>query len=90
METTSQAYEVREKLAMLEKELVKATPNIKGLLREIHRELKTDPELVTILTDEQCRTLIRGLKKQTAVEISTKVLSKTPKKAMNKMTVADL
>lgn len=88
--STDQAFEVREKLATLEAQLLETTPQIKDLLREIHRHLKADPDVVTILSEEECAVLIRGLKKQTGIEISTKALNKTPKKALSKLTVSDL
>ena len=82
-----QAFEVREKLAQLEASLLEATPNMPSLLRDIHRTLKADPDVVTILTEEECSILVRGLKKQTATEIATTSLKKGGKKAMAKMQV---
>jgi len=49
-----QAFEVREKLAQLEAALLTTTPNMAGLLRDIHRSLKADPDVVTILTEAEC------------------------------------
>jgi len=85
-----QAYEVREKLAQLEAALLQATPEMPTLLRDIHRSLKADPDVVTILSEEECSILVRGLKKQTATEIATKATKKKGGKAMSKMTTADL
>ena len=82
----SQAFEVQEKLASLEDMLVKGTPNIATLLRDIHRQLKSDPAVVTLLSEEECSILVRGLKKQTSTEIATSAKAK-PKKAMKKMEV---
>ena len=87
--STNQAFEVREKLAQLEDALLNATPNMPTLLRDIHRNLKADPEIVTILTEEECSVLVRGLKKQTNTEIATSAV-KSGKKAISKMTTADL
>ena len=87
---TSQAFQIREKLAQLEEKLVANVPGIAGLLRDIHRALKNDPDVVTILSEDECATLVNGLKKQTKTEIATKVLKTGGKKAMNKMTVLDL
>lgn len=82
----SQAFEVQEKLAQLEEQLLSATPNMPMLLRDIHRQLKADPAIVTLLSEEECAILVKGLKKQTATEIVTKAKAK-PKKAMAKMEV---
>lgn len=87
MNQPDQAFQVREKLAFLEESLLKTTPNIASLLRDIHQTLKADPDVVTILTDEECSILVRGLKKQTATEIATKAVKKGGKKAMSKMQV---
>ncbi len=85
-----QAYQVREKLAQLEEALLSKTPNMPTLLRDIHRELKADPDVVTLLSEEECSILVRGLKKQTATVIATSAVKKGTKKAMSKMTVSDL
>lgn len=95
METSStnqsnQAFEVREKLAQLEEALLSATPNMPTILRDIHRNLKADPDIVTILSEQECSILVQGLKKVTATEIASTVSAKKPKKALSKMTLADL
>lgn len=87
---SNQAFEVQEKLAKLEEALLAGTPNMPVLLRDIHRTLKSDPDVVTILSEEECSILVRGLLKQTATAIATAVVKKAPKKAMSKMTVSDL
>lgn len=84
-----QAFEVREKLAALEEQLNQVQPNIATNLRDIHRILKQDPDVVTLLSEEECSILVRGLKKQTGTTIATTVKKKTTK-AASKMTVADL
>jgi len=88
MET--KAFEVQEKLALLEAALVESTPNIATLLRDIHKSLKNDPDTVSILSEEECSILVQGLKKQTNTEIAAKAIKKMPKKALNKTTLADL
>lgn len=90
METQDQAYIVREKLAQLDSLLETAAPGMPTLLREIHQILKKDPDMVTLLSEEECNIVVRGLKKQTATEIATAAVKKGAKKALSKMTVADL
>jgi len=87
---TDQAYEVSEKLAQLEQALLEQTPNMPTLLRSIHSHLKKDPDIVTLLSESECAILVQGLKKQTATVVATKAIKKKPKKALSKMTVADL
>ncbi|RLE97816.1 MAG: hypothetical protein DRJ63_08590 [Thermoprotei archaeon] len=84
------AFEIKEKLANLEQALLEASPNMATKLRDIHRNLKADESLVSLLSEEECSVLVRGLKKQTATEIATSVVKRKPKKAMAKMTLADL
>lgn len=89
-EQESQAYEIKEKLAELEQSLLNKTPNMPTLLRVIHSQLKKDPAIVTLLSEEECSILVQGLKKQTSTEIAVAAVKKGGKKAMSKMTVADL
>lgn len=88
--TSDQAFEVREKLAQLEQSLLANTPNMPELLRDIHRNLKKDASLVTLLSPEECSILVRGLKKHTMTEIATSAVKKKPKKSLKSMTVGDL
>lgn len=88
---STQAYQIREKLAHLEEALNNKLPGISSLLRDIHSTLKKDADTVTILSEEECNILVKGLKKQTATEIATSALkSGGKKKALSKMTTADL
>ena len=87
MNNPNQAYQIQEKLAELEKSLLEKLPGMPTLLRSIHSGLKKDPHIVTILSEEECNILVKGLKKQTGTEIATTALKKGTKKAMNKMQV---
>lgn len=86
---SDQAYVIKEKLAQLEQALIEGTPNMPTLLRDIHSKLRTDPDTVTLLTEEECTILVKGLKKQTNTEISGTAL-KAAKKRSAKVTLADL
>jgi hypothetical protein len=87
---SDQMYQIEEKLAELEGALLASTPNMPSLLRDIHRNLGRDPELVTMLSEEECSILVRGLKKQTNTEIATTALKASKSKAASKMTLSDL
>lgn len=86
------AYDVKEKLARLEDALKADTPNMPTLLRDIHRVLKQDPDVVTILEEEECAILVRALKKQTNMSIATTAIkkSKSGSKPLKKLTIDDL
>ena len=90
MNTTDQAFQVREKLAGLEEGLNTQAPGIATLLQDIHRTLKRDPDVVTLLSEDECAILTRGLKKQTSTEIATAALKGPKKKALKSMSLTDL
>lgn len=83
-------FEVQEKLQRLEEALNEQAPGLPSLLRDIHRQLKKDEAVVTLLSEEECNILVEGLKRQTKVEIATAAVKSPKKKALSKMTVADL
>ena len=83
-------FEAQEKLASLESDLIAGTPNISTLLRDIHRTLKADESLVTILSAEECSILVRGLKKQTNTEIAVAAIKKPARKSLKSLSVDDL
>jgi len=89
-QATGQAFEIQEKLASLEAALQESTPGISTLLRDIHVNLKKDPDVVTLLSEEECGILVAGLKKQTATEIATSALKSGKKKSLKQMTISDL
>lgn len=89
-EPTGQAYQIQEKLARLEALLNEAAPGIPTLLRDIHQQLKKDPDVVTLLSEDDCAIIVRGLKKQTNTEIATSAAKKGATKSLKQMTLADL
>ena len=86
----TQAYQIQEKLAALEEALQEQAPGIENLLKDIHIQLKKDPDIVTILTNEESAVIVSGLKKQTATIIATAALKAKPKKSLKSTTVDDL
>jgi len=84
---TDQALEVKEKLAQLESMLLESHPEMPSLLRDIHRNLKQDPDVVTLLSEDDCKLIVQGLKKHTSVDIATTALQKKGRKSMKNMEV---
>lgn len=82
-EQQTQEYEIREKMANLEQALLTKSPELPGLLRTIHAHLSKDPELVTILTEEECNILVEGLKLQTKTSIAETAMKKKGKSMKN-------
>jgi len=70
---------------------VRATlPNMPALLRDIHQNLKADPEIVTLLDASQVAIIVSGLSKQTQTTITTQVLSGKKGKSLSKVSVDDV
>ena len=70
---------------------VRATlPNMPALLRDIHQNLKADPEIVTLLDASQVAIIVSGLSKQTQTTITTQVLSGSKGKSLKKISVDDV
>ena len=71
--------EIKMKIAELQESILAANPRMPMLLREIHGILKTDPDNVTLLSEEDIGVIVSGLKKQTQTEIVAKTLNKKSK-----------
>ncbi len=80
--TPEQTYELKEKVASLESMLLAAHPEMPLLLRKIHTQLQGDPELVTLLSEEEIGLIVRGLSTQMKVEINAVPTKKESANAM--------
>lgn len=76
-------FEVKEKLTRLQDALLSSHPTIPVLLRDIHTHLRTDPEIVTLLSEDEIAIIVKGLAKQTNSVIASDIM-KSPKSAANK------
>lgn len=83
------AEQLKEQVAQLESQLLSAHPMIPALLRTIHTQIKSDPELVTVLSEEDISIIVKGLSRQTNTEIASTAL-KTKSKSLKNVGVADL
>ncbi len=86
----STVLEIKTKLAELETSLLESLPNMPVILRDIHKQLKADPNVVTILSDDDCALIVNGLKQQTQTEIVAAAVKSKPKKSLKSMGVDDL
>jgi hypothetical protein len=59
-----------QQLDTLQEQLQKQLPGYEYSLREIHRNLSSDPALLHILKPEQIGTIVAGLKKKTNTVIA--------------------
>lgn len=78
------------KIAELYDAVQQTLPSMPTLLRTIHANLKTDPELVTLLTTDEVAIIVSGLSKQTQTTITTQVLSGGKGKSLKKISVDDI
>lgn len=82
------AFELKEKVAQLQEQLLSQHPQLPVLLRTIHKQLREDHELVTTLDDEEIGIIVSGLKRQTNTEITTTVVKSASKKSSGKKSVS--
>ena len=81
---------ISHKISELSLSVQATLPNMPTLLREIHANLKQDPELVTLLTPQQVSVIVSGLSKQTQTAITTSILSGSKGKSLKKISVDDI
>lgn len=68
-------------LAELEDALLKKLPEFRTILRDIHTKLRQDPEVVTILTEDEVSLIVSGLVTHANVDIIAPRTVKAAKKA---------
>lgn len=68
------------KLAELQQALENEVPDFPLLLRDIHRTMSDDPNVVTIMTPEEIGTVVAGLSRHTNTTIVTAKPTKTAKR----------
>ena len=81
---------VQEQIENLKAALLAAHPTMPILLRDIHKTLKADPEVVTLLTEEEIGVIVNGLSSQTQTTIATSLASGKKGKSIKSIGVADL
>lgn len=86
----SVADQLKEKVHSLQELILTAHPTLPSLLRQIHTQLRQDPDIVTLLTDEETGMIVSGLKKQTNTEIAVTAIKGKSGKRISSMTVDDL
>ena len=81
--------QISEKVLALNNALESQHPSMPSLLQEIWKNLKANPDCVTLLTEEEIGVIVNGLKRQTATEIATVAL-KSKTKSLKSLSVSDL
>jgi hypothetical protein len=81
--------QLKEKIAALQNAILTVHPTLPIILKEIHTLLKNDPANITLLDEDDISTIVSGLKKQTATEITQATLKKSTK-SLSKVSLDDL
>ena len=68
--SSSLPIELQQKLAELHASLLNRSPQISTILQTIHTTLKSQPENVTLLSEEEIQTIVEGLKMQTQTQFA--------------------
>lgn len=84
--------EIKTKLDELEQALLTNHPTMSTILRDIHKTLKAQPDIVTLMSEEEIAIVVQGLTKQTNTKLveSTLKPSAAKKAALSKVTSDDL
>lgn len=90
MNNPDTAYQVKEAIASLQNALLSAHPEMPMLLRKIHTTLRNDPEVVTLLTEEEIGVIVNGLSEQTKTTIATSISTGKKGKSIKSLGIADL
>lgn len=75
--------ELQMKIAELQDAILTVHPRLPILLKDIHKMLKDDPAVVTVLGEDEIATIVTGLKRQTATEITQATLKKKVKTSVS-------
>lgn len=92
---TSQAFQhdrVLGRIEELKTALDDSLPNMPNILQDIHKSLRDDPEIVTLLSEEEISVIVKGLEKHEDTVIVAKSAKKKTggRKATKKITADDL
>lgn len=82
--------QIQANILQLREAMLSAYPEIPTLLQTIHRQLKEDPEVTTLLTEGEIATIVDGLKRQKSTELVTKTSSAAKTSRIKNTTVDDL
>lgn len=82
--------EIFGKLAELEQALITLHPSMPVLLQKIHKQLKADPAIVTVLSEDDIAVIFQALEKHTNTKLMEVNVKKLPKKKGSELTEDDL
>lgn len=81
-------YGFRKELAEIEMRLNDESPNFGTILRDLHRSMAEDPNVVTVLSPEEIGIITKGL--ATTANVTISVTKKTSTRRTQQITVDDI
>jgi hypothetical protein len=72
----SESFQTLEAIERLQQALLTESPTMPTILQEIHRTLKSQPHVTTLLDDDKIAIIVQGLDKQTGSHIAANVVNK--------------
>lgn len=83
--------EIKTKLDDLQAALLNNHPTMPTMLRDIHKLLKSQPDIVTLMSEDEIAIIVSGLEKQTNSNLVASTLkpSKAKKESMKNATADD-
>lgn len=82
--------EIFSKLEELQQALITLHPSMPILLQKIHKQLKADPAIVTIMSEDDIAILFRALETHSNIKLLEVNVKKLPKKKGSELTEDDL
>jgi hypothetical protein len=82
--------QVRESIASMQTALLSAHPDLPSLLRKIHTTLKANPDIVTLLSEDEIGIIVNGLSRQQNITIASSISKGGKGKTIKSLTVDDL
>lgn len=82
--------QVQEKILALDAAMKAANPEMPTLLRDIHTQLRNDPDVVTLLSEEEIAIIVQGLDKQTGNNLVAKVMSGSKRISAKSLSIDDI
>jgi hypothetical protein len=78
--SSPQLDRIRDRMAELQESLDKDMPGFAFILKDIHDNIRADPDVVTVLTDEEIAVIVKGLEKHSHIVVTPAKAKKTTKK----------
>lgn len=82
--------QIQSNILELQSALQEAHPRLPRLLQEIHAQLKNEPDVVTVLSEEEIAVIIAGLSRQTNTSLIAKSSSASKTKRLAATSLDDL